>query len=97
VALGVGEALLLHRSDDARSPPGAPGAAARDTSLPPNPFATVPLDQIYKHFREQWAEHGERVYLEHLLEAHDGNVAVVAEHAGLDRTHVYRLLRKHRR
>jgi transcriptional regulator of acetoin/glycerol metabolism len=74
-----------------------PIAEAADPRLPPNPFARIPLDQLYKDFREQWSDHGERVYLERLLEEHGGNVAIAAERAGLDRTHVYRLLRKHRR
>jgi two-component system, NtrC family, response regulator GlrR len=94
VALGVGEALALHRADERTSQPKAEDE--KSTSLP-NPFATIPLDQLYKDFREQWMDHGERVYLEHALAAHGGNVAAAAEKAGLDRTHVYRLLRKYRR
>ncbi len=94
VALGVGEALALHRADERSSEPKQ--AASSDASLPPNPFATIPLDQLYKDFREQWMDHGERVYLEKILAAHGGNVASAAQRAGLDRTHVYRLLRKYR-
>ena len=98
VALGIGEALALHREAAQRStPPGAPEEAAGARGVPPNPFTLISLDQIYRDFREQWMDHGERVYLEMLLEAHTGNVALAAERAGLDRTHVYRLLRKHRR
>jgi transcriptional regulator with GAF, ATPase, and Fis domain len=95
VTLGVGEALALHRESTLRS--SAPPPADGKRPLPPNPFAVVALDQIYKDFREQWMDHGERVYLETALEACGGNVALAAERAGLDRTHVYRLLRKHRR
>ncbi len=88
LALGVGEALALHRTARDPAPP---------TSMPANPFATIPLDQIYRDFREQWMDHGERIYLEKVLESRGGNVAAAAEAAGLDRTHLYRLLRKHRR
>ncbi len=35
----------------------------------------------------------ERRYFEHLLEQMDGNVARVAQHAGIERTHLYRKLR----
>ncbi len=98
ITLGVPFALGLHPDSDAtKAVGGAP--AANDPpadDLPPNPFARIPLDQIYREFREQWIDHGERVYLERLLEAHGGNVASAADRAGLDRTHVYRLLRKHR-
>lgn len=99
LALGVGEALALHRADDSRgsaSPPVAEAGVSAGRPLPPNPFAGIALDQIYKDFREQWMDHGERVYLEQLLVTHGGNVALVADRAQLDRTHVYRLLRKHR-
>jgi transcriptional regulator with GAF, ATPase, and Fis domain len=102
LAFGVGEALALQRADAQRgSTPSQPAhamppPATPSGSLPPNPFERVPLDQVYRDFREQWVDHGERVYLEKVLEAHGGNVAAAAERAGLDRTHVYRLIRKHR-
>jgi two-component system response regulator GlrR len=55
----------------------------------------VGFEQPFKEFRERWIEQGEREYLRRLLERHDRNVAGAAEQAGLDRTYVYRLLRKH--
>jgi transcriptional regulator with GAF, ATPase, and Fis domain len=98
VALGIGEALALQnqRVERTSTHPGELHARPAERALPQNPFGLIALDQIYKDFREQWMDHGERVYLESLLEACGGNVALVAERAGLDRTHVYRLLRKHR-
>ncbi len=101
VALGPTEALALHRvaappAPAATQPVVATATAAPEPS-PPSPFAAVSLDQLYKDFREQWSDYGERAYLERLLDEHGGNVAAAAERAGLDRTHVYRLLRKHRR
>ena len=99
VALGVPFALEHADGGPAAGAAQTPSAAPPHPtagSLPANPFATISLDQLYRDFREQWVDHGERVYLERMLEVHGGNVAGAAEHAGLDRTHVYRLLRKHR-
>jgi len=59
------------------------------------PEAQVGFDQPFKEFRERWIEHGEREYLRRLLERAERNVAGAAEQAGLDRTYVYRLIRKH--
>jgi two-component system response regulator GlrR len=55
----------------------------------------VGFEQPFKEFRERWIEHGEREYLGRLLARHDRNVSAAAESAGLDRTYVYRLIRKH--
>ena len=57
--------------------------------------APVSFDQPFKEFRERWIDHGEREYVERLLERHGRNVAAAAEAAGLDRTYVYRLIHKH--
>ena len=39
----------------------------------------------------------EQAYVARLLQRHGGNVALAAEAAGIDRTHIYRLIRKHER
>jgi transcriptional regulator with GAF, ATPase, and Fis domain len=57
--------------------------------------APVSFEQPFKEFRERWIDHGEREYVQRLLDRHGRNVAVAAEAAGLDRTYVYRLIRKH--
>jgi two-component system, NtrC family, response regulator GlrR len=57
--------------------------------------AAVAFDQPFKEFRERWIDHGEREYLRRLLERHGRNVPAAAEAASLDRTYVYRLIRKH--
>ena len=64
----------------------APGARA---------LRGVAFEQPFKEFRERWIEQGEREYLRRLLDRHERNVAGAAEQAGLDRTYVYRLIRKH--
>src|SRR4051812_22918301 len=65
---------------------GAPGTA---------PAAAVPFEQPFKDFRERWIDHGEREYVSRLLKRHGRNVALAAEQAGVDRTYLYRLIRKH--
>ncbi len=83
VALGAKEALAM--ASEAR-PRSAESAAS--------PFA-VDLDQPFKDQRERWLDHLERVYIAGLLERHHWNVSAVAQAAGLDRTYVHRLIRKH--
>jgi DNA-binding NtrC family response regulator len=56
---------------------------------------TVAFDLPFKEFRERWIDQGEREYLRRLLDRHGRNVPAAAETAGLDRTYVYRLIRKH--
>jgi transcriptional regulator with GAF, ATPase, and Fis domain len=68
---------------------GTPSAAAPALASP------VAFEQPFKDFRERWIDHGEREYLQRLLERHGRNVPAAAEAAGLDRTYVYRLIRKH--
>jgi transcriptional regulator of acetoin/glycerol metabolism len=55
----------------------------------------VPFSQPFKVFREQWIDNGEREYLRRLLERHQRNVSAAARAAELDRTYLYRLIRKH--
>jgi transcriptional regulator with GAF, ATPase, and Fis domain len=55
----------------------------------------VALEQPFREFREQWIDQGERDYVRSLLERHQRNVSAAAEEAGLDRTYIYRLIRKH--
>jgi two-component system, NtrC family, response regulator GlrR len=49
----------------------------------------------YKDFRERWIDSGEKEYVRRLLIRHDRNVAAAAREAGVDRTYIYRLIRKH--
>ena len=49
----------------------------------------------YKDFRELWVDHGEREYVRRLLERHQKSVSEAAREAGVDRTYIYRLIRKH--
>jgi len=69
--------------------------AASGAPPPPSGAAPVPFEQPFKEFRERWIDHGEREYVTRLLERHGRNVAAAAESAGVDRTYLYRLIRKH--
>jgi two-component system, NtrC family, response regulator GlrR len=67
---------------------------------PPPPPPTSPTDarmfeQAYKDFREAWIDTGEKEYVRRLLLRHDRNVAAAAREAEVDRTYIYRLIRKH--
>jgi transcriptional regulator with GAF, ATPase, and Fis domain len=80
-ALGAEEALSLI------SPSHVPPLA---TNLPP-----VAIDRPFKAIREEWLNHLERKYVEQLLERYSRNISVAADAAGLDRTYLHRLIRKH--
>jgi len=60
--------------------------AAHAGSSPPPEFA---LDRPYREAREAF----ERLYFEHLLARENGSMSKVAEHSGLERTHLYRKLK----
>lgn len=57
----------------------------------------IDYNRPYRDFRETWIELGERNYVEKLLERSSQNVTAAARAAGLDRTYLYRLIRKHLR
>ena len=52
-------------------------------------------EEARARFRERWLDHLERAYVTGLLQRHQWNVSAVAQAAGLDRTYVHRLIRKH--
>ncbi len=96
MALGPDEALRLLN--------GAPSSTAAEASpalveAPAAEHADVadPLlfEQAYKEFREMWKDAGDKEYVRRLLLRHDRNVASAAKEAGIDRTYIYRLIRKH--
>jgi transcriptional regulator of acetoin/glycerol metabolism len=63
--------------------------------MPAEDADTPSFLQPFSTFREQWINRGERAFLQALLDRHQRNVAAAAKEAGLDRTYMYRLLRKH--
>ena len=78
----------------------APPAAVPLSMLPPPAEGAVPhlspelFEGSYKEFRERWIDLGEREYVQRLLK-HHRSVAAASREAGLDRTYLYRLIRKH--
>jgi transcriptional regulator with GAF, ATPase, and Fis domain len=81
-ALGAAEALALSAS---------PAAATTTVDT----GADVSLEGLYKEARERWLDRFERDYFRLLLERHGRNVAEAARAAGVDRTYVYRMIRRH--
>ncbi len=55
----------------------------------PSPPPEIALDRPYREAREAF----ERLYFEHLLAREHGSMSKVAEHSGLERTHLYRKLK----
>jgi transcriptional regulator with GAF, ATPase, and Fis domain len=62
-----------------------------ESSEPPN----IDVALLFKDVRERWLDYLEREYIRRLLAHHGRNVAAAAQAAGLDRTYVYKLIRKH--
>jgi DNA-binding NtrC family response regulator len=106
-ALGPTEALAM--TPPIAGSPAPEGSLS--TSLPPASLGAIPtvapaqpplspsdarmFEQAYKDFREAWVDTGEKEYVRRLLLRHDRNVAAAAREAEVDRTYIYRLIRKH--
>ncbi|MDB4945970.1 MAG: Response regulator of zinc sigma-54-dependent two-component system [Labilithrix sp.] len=90
---------------------GGPSSRAASSTPTPGTSAPVParddvsravrtpdeavFKQAYKDFREVWIDSGEKEYVRQLLVRHDRNVSAAAREAEVDRTYIYRLIRKH--
>jgi two-component system response regulator GlrR len=70
---------------------------AGDTpSLPPIPKALERwFETGFKEFREKWIDLGEREYLRRLMKRTNRSSSAASRDAGLERTYLYRLLKKH--
>jgi transcriptional regulator with GAF, ATPase, and Fis domain len=86
-ALGLERALAMLKGTEAPQP-----AAPSPTSTGP---LTVDASMPFKELRERWTEHLEREYLTALIAKVGRNAGTLADAAGLDRSYVNRLLRKH--
>jgi transcriptional regulator with GAF, ATPase, and Fis domain len=96
LALGPDEALrLLNGASNAAQTEASP--ALVETPASANVDASDPalFEHAYKEFREMWKDAGDKEYVRRLLLRHDRNVAAAAKEAGIDRTYIYRLIRKH--
>jgi transcriptional regulator with GAF, ATPase, and Fis domain len=72
-------------------------APSASRSVPVESAQPLPLDLAtpFKVLRDLWTDRLEREYLQGLLSLHANNISAVANAAGLDRSYVHRLLRKH--
>lgn len=76
----------------AASVPGTPAGSSEE----PLPKALEPwFGDGYKDFREKWQDLGEREYLRRLMLRTGRISSVASRESGLDRTYLYRLLKKH--
>jgi transcriptional regulator with GAF, ATPase, and Fis domain len=73
--------------DEALACDDEPRAAAQSNTQPPS--------ALYKDARDAAIDQFERDYVRALLARHDGNVTRAAEEAGLNRTYLHRLVKKH--
>ncbi len=107
-AFGPNEALAMVSKGSPSEMQALPSAKATATALEltaaVTPEAAVGgfrpddprlFETAYKDFREAWIDSGEREYVRRLLLRHDRNVAAAAREAEVDRTYIYRLIRKH--
>jgi two-component system response regulator GlrR len=85
-ALGVERAVSMLKGTEATKEPAKPTSQ--------NPLA-VDLSMPFKDLRERWVDHLEREYLTGLISKHGRNAGTLAETAGLDRSYINRLLKKH--
>ncbi|MBO6937306.1 MAG: sigma 54-dependent Fis family transcriptional regulator [Deltaproteobacteria bacterium] len=72
----------------------APALDEMELETTGNPFAHL-RHLPYKRAREELLERFEADYLPHLVERAEGNVSEAARVAGMDRSYLFRLLRKH--
>ncbi|MCC7540814.1 MAG: sigma 54-dependent Fis family transcriptional regulator [Deltaproteobacteria bacterium] len=88
VALGDREAMALHAATSSRPP-------ADEAPIPSGEFPSISADKPFKEIRDRWLDHLEREYMSAMLAKHGRDTSAIAQAAGLDRSYVYRLIRKH--
>ncbi len=86
-ALGLDRARAMLEGTEAAPARAAPPTGAAALVVDPN----VP----FKNLREAWVDHLEREYLKALVEKVGRNAGSLADAAGLDRSYINRLLKKH--
>jgi DNA-binding NtrC family response regulator len=64
-------------------------------SVLPPPEGVVDLGVPFREAKQRLIDTWEREYVARLLQKHSGNVSEAARSGGIDRVHLYRLLRKH--
>jgi transcriptional regulator with GAF, ATPase, and Fis domain len=79
----------------ARSGSDAMSELEPDPIEPVQEGAEVELDLPYKDAKMRWVDQFEMTYVSELLRRNRGNVAAAARKAGVDRTYLFRLIRKY--
>ena len=87
----VDRLLALGPSDALAAPPFLASASGSASSELPS----VNLDEPFKEVRDRWLAHLEREFIRGWMERTGGRTTEIAERIGLDRTYVYRLIKKH--
>lgn len=95
--LGVEAAMRMSTgvaSDEVRvsSPPAPPAPLSLHGSVD----AVLPqmMQRPFREFRDAWCEEGERRYLQALLAAHQNDALAVARAAGVDKSYIYKIMRR---
>jgi two-component system, NtrC family, response regulator GlrR len=97
------ERVLAFGPDRAMALAATTSSPAAEEPVPRAPPAALAVDAApseasllgeLKDFRESWMSRGEEIYLKHLLERHGQNVAAAAKAAGVNRTHLYKLIKR---
>ncbi len=91
VALGAEHALHSLGAPDAAESGSEPAAAALadDHGVPV-------VAGAYRIYRDEWARAGERRFVRELLDKHGGNVVEAALEAQIDKSYLYRLIKRER-
>lgn len=88
--LGVGVETTLRST----LPPALPSELAQAPGLAPIDDAAYRAP--YRAFREAWGDAGEREYFGRLVARHAGDVHAAATEAAVDKSYVYRMIRRHK-
>ncbi|MFO0627227.1 MAG: sigma 54-interacting transcriptional regulator [Polyangiales bacterium] len=90
VALGAREALTLADRQRPSSPQPASAEPSRKEQFPP-----ISTEETFKDVRDRWLDHLEREYMRAMVARFTRDTSAIANASGLDRSYVYRMLRKH--
>lgn len=91
-----GHVALEPRGADVFDPEATVASEPTAPAAPAIPSGLEPWFEIgFKEFREKWIELGEREYLRRLMARTNRSSSVASRTAGLERTYLYRLIKKH--
>lgn len=94
ITLGTSEALAMaDASSSSRS--SSSSMTSSSSSSGSGGFPPIDVTIPFKDVRDSWLEHLEKNYVKGALDRQGGNITAVAESAGLARSYVHRLIRKH--